>query len=332
MKHANISFFVPHVGCPNQCSFCSQRQISGTENLPQPQDVHTVCRQSLAQMGERAADAEIAFFGGSFTMIARDYMCALLEAASLYIGPGKFSGIRFSTRPDGITPEILQLLSGYPITFIELGAQSLSDAVLQKNQRGHTAADVRSASCLIRQAGYGLGLQMMTGLYGSDDSADLKTARHIVRLRPDAVRIYPTVVMRGTQLASLYEQGGYAPQSLEDALSLCARLLALFSENRIDVIRLGLHAQESLQAGMLAGPYHPAFRELCIQKLLSERILPYFSEKPLGRYRLVVSQRQLSAVTGHGAPLLRALSQKGFVIQVIPDKQLSDFHFYAEEV
>ena len=163
-KHKNLSIFVPHAGCPNQCSFCDQRSISGTQNPPTAEEVSALCDEFLPK--EKGDDYEIAFFGGSFTAIDREYMLQLLKAAYPFVQQGRAAGIRISTRPDCISTEILDILKQYGVTSIELGAQSMQDDVLKVNLRGHTEEDVVKASCLIKQYGFSLGLQMMTGLYG----------------------------------------------------------------------------------------------------------------------------------------------------------------------
>ena len=132
-KHRNIAIFVPHLGCPHRCVFCDQRAISGTLSAPAPEDVRRAAEIALSD-GETGG--EIAFFGGSFTAVDRDYMVSLLEAAQPYIRSGDFSGIRCSTRPDAVDPETLGLLKSYGVTAVELGAQSADDGILQKNGRG----------------------------------------------------------------------------------------------------------------------------------------------------------------------------------------------------
>ena len=162
MKKGNISVFVPHIGCPQKCSFCNQNTITGSHSVPTPDDVKNAVETALLKT---EYEYEIAFFGGSFTAIERAYMISLLETAKPYIESGKIKGIRCSTRPDAIDDEVLSLLKSYGVTAIELGAQSMNDAVLSANLRGHTADDVRNASRLIKKYGFELGLQMMTDLY-----------------------------------------------------------------------------------------------------------------------------------------------------------------------
>lgn len=217
MKHSNIAFFVPHVGCPHTCSFCNQRSISGTTVLPTARDIEKGCRQALTEITDRE-HTEIAFFGGSFTAIPRDYMLSLLKAAEPFCQEGMFSGIRISTRPDCISREMLELLREHHVTAIELGVQSLNDCVLALNERGHTAADVANAVPLIKAYGFSLGLQMMTGLYGDSKESTYRTAEKIIAYRPDTVRIYPTVVIKGTKLCEWYESGVYLPPTLAESV------------------------------------------------------------------------------------------------------------------
>ena len=282
MGHANISVFVPHIGCPHQCSFCNQRSISGQQMAPTPQTVRATCEEAIRLRAGKLRDTELAFFGGSFTAIERGYMISLLEAAQSFLGEGGFAGIRISTRPDAVDGEILRLLQQYGVTAIELGVQSMNDRVLRANGRGHTAQDVVQAVDIIRQAGFELGLQMMTGLYESTVEDDWNTARQIAALSPKTVRIYPTVTIRGTELENLYRQGLYRPMELEQAVEECSGLLRFFTEREIQVIRLGLHAQESLMQDYVAGPYHPAFRELCEGRLYLKQALCQAERFPQG--------------------------------------------------
>ncbi len=322
MRHANLAIFVPHLGCPNRCSFCDQHRISGAGQPPTGEQVGQLCETAASQLRGRCPEAEIAFFGGSFTAIDRAYMCELLEAAAPYVGE-VFGGIRISTRPDAIDREVLELLARYSVRSIELGAQSMSDAVLSANQRGHTAADVERASALIRESGFSLGLQMMTGLYRADEQSDFETAERLAALRPDTVRIYPTVVMEGTRLAALYRAGEYRPQSLEQAVALGARLLGFFDGLGIRVIRMGLHAQESLVSGRVAGPYHPAFRELCEGRLMEQRLASLLSGRPQGAYIVCVSPKSVSKVCGHGGQGIAKLRALGYHIKVEQDRAMS---------
>lgn len=274
---------------------------------------------ALISLKENSFHSEIAFFGGSFTAIDREYMKTLLDATVPHID--RFKGVRISTRPDCIDDEVLDLLKTYRVTTIELGAQSMDDAVLLANDRGHTAEDVRRACELIKSRGFDLGLQMMTGLYKSTPDSDLQTAREFIALQPFCVRIYPTIVMKGTRLGDLYEQGLYQPQTLEEAVALCARLIRLFEENGVRVIRVGLHDSESLKENRLAGPYHPAFRELCESRIMLDQVIILLKNKAPGAYTLRVHPRSRSKMTGNKRSNLLALKEMGYEIQITEDER-----------
>ena len=285
MKHINVALFVVHKGCPHTCSFCNQRSISGSTVEITAAQVHEAAATAIKSLSEsEAAGGEIAFFGGSFTMVERGYMISLLEAAYEYVSKGIFKGIRLSTRPDGIDPEICEILKRYGVTAVELGAQSLSDRVLTMNERGHTAADVEAAHAMLRGYGFETGLQMMTGLYGSEDADSIETARRIVEMHPDTVRIYPTVVLRGTRLCELAESGEFKPKGLPETVELCSKLIPMFENAGIKVIRVGLHSGGGVEKGFVAGAYHPALRELCEGRIYLNAALERLDGLPSGRY------------------------------------------------
>lgn len=249
-------------------------------------------------------------------------MRSLLDATVPFID--RFKGVRISTRPDAVDDEVLSLLRSYRVTAIELGAQSMSDEVLAANDRGHTADDVRRASKLIKSYGFELGLQMMTGLYGSFDALDRYTAEEFIKLRPDTVRIYPTIVMDGTRLGELYKAGLYQPQDLHSAVELCAALIPLFEANGVRVIRVGLHDSESLKENRLAGPYHPAFRELCESRIMLEKAMELLQAFPHGTYTLRVNPKSRSKMTGNRKANLIALRDLGYEIKIEEDIRIKD--------
>lgn len=319
MKHANISFFVPHVGCSRQCSFCDQRAITGGAVPPSPEDVAKTCAEAAKQLGSRVQNTQIAFFGGSFTAIPREYMISLLEPASKAVKEYGFTGIRCSTRPDAIDREVLELLSQYGVTAVELGAQSMDDKVLEMNRRGHTAAQTAQAARLIQSFGMELGLQMMTGLYGDTEETALQTAESIIALHPDTARVYPTVVLPGTALAELYERGEYRPQTLEEAVSLCARLLPRLEDAGIRVIRVGLHAERDVEVRKLAGPYHPAFRELVQSRVFLNSLLPVLEQRGAGSYTVKVHPKTISVALGEKRSNVERLKGRGFSVDFVQD-------------
>lgn len=323
MKHANVSVFIPHLGCPHQCSFCSQREISGEQSQPDERDVVRVCEQFKNSAHSRFGRAELAFFGGSFTAVEREYSERLLRAAAPYLESGLFFGIRVSTRPDCIDGQTLDFLKKRGVTSVELGAQSMSDEVLAKNRRGHTAHDVIRASKLIRESGLELGLQMMTGLYGSGMAKDMKTAGELAALEPRTVRVYPTLVLRGTPLEKLWRSGAYRPQTLPAAVGLGARMLKLFTSRGISVARMGLHAERSLEKALLAGPYHPAYRELCEGALMRHNAHKQLRRLGAGSYALYCSPQSVSKLCGHGARAAQMFKRLGYDVKIKTDASLS---------
>lgn len=325
-RHANISVFVPHIGCPNMCSFCNQRHITGINSAPQPEDVVNSVNTAVKSPRYNPLNTEIAFFGGSFTAINRNYMMSLLETAYTYVKNNVVSGIRISTRPDAVDDNILTLLKDYGVTTVELGAQSLNDNVLSSNNRGHTAADVINSSKLIKKYGFGLGLQMMTGLFNDCAEFDILTAESIIDLEPDAVRIYPTIVLKNTDLAALYYDKKYHPQTLEEAVTLCSKLLVMFYNANISVIRLGLHSIE--EDSYIAGPWHPAFSELCYSRIFFEKAIKSIT-KP-GDYNIYVNPSDISKMTGQHKDNIIKLQQLGFNCTVKPDSSLNCFDIKAE--
>lgn len=323
MKHGNISIFVPHNGCPHQCSFCNQRSITGIQYQPTESDVDNAVREALSY--PKRYNYEIAFFGGSFTAIDREYMISLLKCAYKYVENKTVSGIRISTRPDAVDDEVLDILKEYGVTAVELGAQSMCDDVLMMNRRGHTATDVKNASRLIKAYGFSLGLQMMTGLYGSDFEKDIFTAKEIISLSPDTVRIYPTVTLDKTHLGELYKSGEFKPVSLSESVNLCALLLKMFSENNIEVIRLGLHYSEDLEKGMLFDNYHPAFKELCENRIMLDEFERIVREKNFekgSRLNVYVNPSSVSKFVGQKRANILKIGEMGFDVRLVQDSEL----------
>ncbi len=324
--HSNISIFVPHIGCPNMCSFCNQRHITGKKTPPNVQDVINSVNVAIQSKNYDPLTTEIAFFGGSFTAINRNYMLRLLKVAYKFVCDGIVSGIRISTRPDAIDEEILFLLKQYGVTSIELGAQSLNDTVLMLNNRGHSAKDVVNASNLIKKHGFSLGLQMMTGLFGDTYENSIYTANEIIKLRPDTVRIYPTIVLKNTDLAALYDDKKYKPQTIDEAVELCSELLIMFKDANIKVIRLGLHSIED--NSYIAGPWHPAFSELCYSKIYLKNVKKLLLQE--GKYTLYVNKSNISKMIGQNKCNINLLKKIGFDCIVKGDDELLEYDIRVE--
>ena len=272
MRHVNIPVFIPHLGCPNNCVFCDQRQISGCLSF----DESGVKKQIKEVLSTLSAEdeAEIAFFGGSFTGIDRDLMIRLLEISDGFVASGKAGSVRCSTRPDYIDDEILGILKAHGVKTVELGIQSMSDKVLSSSKRGHTAARSVEACRMVKAAGFDLIGQMMIGLPDSTPEDEIETAKAICSLGADGARVYPTVVFASTELAEMSRDGRYAPLSVEDAVQRTASVLDVFDKAGVSVIRVGLCSGENLSSpeSVVGGANHPALGELAMGELFYRRI------------------------------------------------------------
>ena len=246
-------------------------------------------------------------------------MLRLLSKAKELVKKYNMQGIRISTRPDCVNLEVLNILKKYLVNSIELGAQSMDDVVLYKNQRGHTKDDIIFASKLIKENAFELGLQMMTGLYASSYEKDVKTAQELIDLKPKTLRVYPTVVFKDTVLFDFYKTGKYIPQSLEKAVDLCSEIIEMCERNGVDLIRLGLHSSDELK-NAVAGINHPAFTELCRSNLFLRKIKQVLIKK--GEYTILVNPKEISQAIGQKRDNIQKLKQLGFDVKIKADSQI----------
>ncbi len=307
MRNYNIPIFIPELACPNQCVYCNQRRITGHDKPPEVGDIKDIVKAYLATMPDRDKHVELAFFGGNFTGLPKEIQHAYLSEASSLLEQGAINGIRLSTRPDYIDQEVLDLLVQHHVSSVELGAQSLDDDVLKLSERGHTAKDVETASQLIRNANIDLVLQMMTGLPGDTFEKTMYTASKIRELGATATRVYPALVIRGTHLEKMMQQGDYHPLSLEETIARCKELVRYFEKHNITILRLGLHPSEGLISGceMTAGPFHPALKELVMTALWEDAFTTLSSDdnkqNQTKELTVTVAPAQLNAAIGHKA-------------------------------
>ncbi len=312
-----IPFFLPHAGCPFTCVFCNQWEISGTGEIIRPEDIRAQVLEYLHAHKGKCTRTEVAFYGGSFTGIEQELQQKYLEAAYALKQEGLIQGIRLSTRPDYIDRNNLENLLAYGVTTVELGIQSLADEVLTMSQRGYTAECVARAAGIIREYPLEMIFQLMLGLPGDNPDRARYTAAQTIRLKPDGVRIYPAVIMKGTTLEKWYRAGLYQPWSLEEAVTIGTEWLLAFNAYGIKVIRLGLQAADNLtnEADLVAGPYHPAYGELVQSRLLLAQlrslINKFFIETGTedGLLSIYCHPRDLSKVAGQKRSNLRILSE-----------------------
>ncbi len=319
-KHKTIPIFVSHMGCPNDCAFCNQRTITGKSSAVTPEMAEKIICDALATI-PKGSEVEIGFFGGSFTGIDRTLQEELLSVANEFIACGSVQAIRLSTRPDYIDEEICSMLKTYGVTTVELGAQSMEDCVLEKSMRGHTQEDTVRAANMIRASGINLGLQMMTGLPGDTNEKSLATAKKIIDLKPSCVRIYPTLVLKGTRLEKWYLAGEYVPQTLDEAVSLCAQLKTLFEAENIPVIRMGLVASDNIspEKDVVAGPFHPAFGELVQSEIYFEKLKNAVTQD----CSIVVHPSSLSSFCGNKKRNIERLKKLGFSVSFVQDTNIA---------
>jgi histone acetyltransferase (RNA polymerase elongator complex component) len=277
VKHYIIPIFVPHQGCPFKCVFCDQKKISGSmgnENAKEIIEEHLKTLKGKTDI----ESVEVAFYGGSFTAIETHKQLKLLSLIKPYIMSGLVDSIRLSTRPDFIDQNILDYLKQHGVKVIELGVQSMDDKVLKMSGRGHNSECVYKSAQLIKKNSIKLGIQLMPGLPGDNAQTILETTNKIIKIRPDFIRIYPTVVIKGTELEEKLVNKQYQPLNIEETVKICAEMYMKFKDNNIKIIRLGLQSSKNMEKMyVVAGPYHPAFGELVINKvsyiLMEQQIL-----------------------------------------------------------
>ena len=257
-----IPIFLPALGCRERCLFCNQKAL--TEGPPSPFSVRNFVETSLAKIpnNKKNREKQIAFYGGSFTAIHRDDQVRYLKEVQPFLASGLVDSIRISTRSDALAEETLSLLKEYGVKTIEIGVQSMIDEVLSLAHRGHRAEDTASATLRLRQWGFEVGHQLMIGLPGDTCNRFLETLDRVIQLKPDFLRIHPTLVLKGAPLENLWREGGYSPLSLEEAIDWLKRGLVRLENSSVSVARVGLQPTLELERDYLAGPYHPALRQL----------------------------------------------------------------------
>lgn len=330
-KEYIIPIFVPNLGCPMECTFCSQEKITGKQTNVTAKDVKETIEYYLKNFKDDSKYVEVAFFGGSFTGIDMKVQKELLEAANEYILSGKVNSIRISTRPDYINKEILKMLKKYKVKTIELGVQSSNDYILSKSKRGHNFEAVKKASKLIRRYMFKLGHQMMVGMPESTELDEINTAKDLIKLKPKMVRIYPVLVIKGTELANEYKEGEYTPLTIDQAVERCKEIIYMFRKKRIDVIRVGLQNTDEItdpskdKSEVIAGPYHPAFRQLVDDSMWYDSIAEKIKKinMKVKKVEIEVNPEFTSNIIGHKKENMKKLKEM-YDVEVIvkPDENM----------
>lgn len=341
MRHFTIPIFIPELACPNRCIFCNQQKISGALCLPGKQEIVATIESHLNTIPEGSV-IELGYFGGNFTGIEPDMQKFFLSVSKAYLDRGLISGIRISTRPDYISETSLTLLKDFGVSTIELGAQSLDDDVLKSSGRGHSVEDIRQAAYLILTNGFHLGLQMMIGLPGDSKEKALSTARKIIDFGAESTRIYPTLVIRDTELEEQFLKGVYVPLTLEEAIDWTKEIVCLFEEAGVTILRIGLHPSEGLLSGenLLAGPFHVAFGEMVSSAIWREKFKGFISAKAAelstldgkkNQLKIEVPVGQANAAIGHRAENKKWLLDYYSKVRVTENDQLCGREFIISE-
>lgn len=320
-------------GCPFECVFCNQHNITGQHNEMSDDEIVAKIESHLSTFPDNDNIVEIGFFGGSFTGLPIEVQQHYLKLVQPWIDSHRVGGIRISTRPDYINDEILSMLKNDGVKTIELGVQSMSDIVLRKSGRGHNADDVRKAAAMIKSYAFSLGMQMMIGLPGDTLIQSLQTAEEIIRLGAESTRIYPALVIRNTSLETLYRQGRFEPLPLDEAIDWCSRIVPLFEKAGVKILRLGLHASEGILHGneLVAGPFHVAFGEMVFSKIWNN-ILIHLQPGSNAQLTILVPPAQLNYAIGHQGMNRKMMEQNFNIVKFKSDERLKDreFKFYFE--
>ncbi len=302
MKRYTIPIFIPELACPFRCIYCNQHVISGKISIPTNKQIKDTIASRLLTF-KRDAYIELGFFGGNFTGIPYEMQEELLSLVQPYIHEKKINSIRISTRPDYISPIVLAILKKYHVETIELGVQSMDDEVLSLSRRGYDSETVVKAAGMIREEGFNLGMQMMIGLPGDSKEKSRETAEAIVKLGAVCTRIYPTLVVKDTELSKMYQTGNYQALSMAQAIDWTKEPLRIFEENGITVLRVGLHPTEGFISGsdFLEGPFHVSFKELVLTEIWKDRLWEACAkEKDIRKNLLIsISKKDMNYAVGY---------------------------------
>jgi len=250
---APVSVLTPPHPCRGTCIYCPNDPSAPKSYLPDEPGVQRARRfrynpfeqtagriRALENIGHPTDKVELLILGGTWSDYPPDYqewfvrrcLDALnsVEAPSLEeaqrlneAAPHRQVGLVVETRPDCITLEEVRRLRRLGVTKVQLGVQSLDDRILSLNHRGHTVAQTRAAVRRLRLAGFKVVLHWMPNLYGATPESDLEDFRRLwddPALRPDELKIYPCLLIEGTELYDLWQQGRYRPYDEEALIRL----------------------------------------------------------------------------------------------------------------
>lgn len=241
-----IPVFIPHLGCKKLCAFCNQRDVTGVKE-PTLEDVENAVKSYLSWSKPRER-TEISFYGGTFTALPHEKMMNYIKKGVEFVENGTVNALRCSTRPDEIDEERVEILKNNHFETVELGVQSMSENLLDKMRRGHSAECVEKAVKLLKKAGISAGLQFMTGFPGETDEDVEISCASLSILKPDFIRIYPFVPLKNTPVFNDLEDEFAKMESVETILERTVTLFLAAMKEKIPVIRVGLPQSDDIPA------------------------------------------------------------------------------------
>ncbi len=300
--------FLPHLGCRQRCIYCNQHHITGKRSS------HTVSETIRSTLAPLEEPAEIALYGGSPLGLPFDDMARLFGLLGEY--KKNIKSVRMSAEPVKPDGPVIDLLRQSNVTTVELGIPVFSDEKLRALGRHHTVVDLYTTYEALTRAGIIVGLQVMVGLPNETLDDIRTTVRHLLKLKPRFIRIYPLVVLTGTPLESDYKANRFSPLSLEDAVVRALFIYLNAEAAGIKVIKMGLTENEFLKTEIVAGPYHPAFGYLVRSEAVYLSILKVCREKRFsGFVSILLSKKDVPHLTGYRRSNLKRFEEQGLQIE-----------------
>jgi len=322
-----IPIFLPQRACPQRCIYCNQRLAVGVARSPSPDEAKENIQRIIDQ-SEKCY--EVAFYGGSISAMSNDELENYLSAVGAVTPEKRILGIRISTRPDAVSPQTIKLFKRFGVKTVELGVQSLDEEVLSAVRRGHNAQSVYYSTHLLQDAGIAFGHHLMLGLPQQTGESFVSTVERTIELKPDTVRLHPTLVLEETELAEMWRRGDYIPMELETAVENCAWALEVFLSADIKVIRMGVQETDSLRSGVMSGPHHPSFGELVVSLMLRRRIEQAIKKKSPNKrqFSVLVPPQALSLFIGQRRSNIEHFQKdRGWEVEIKPAPQLKGYEF-----
>lgn len=318
--------FMPFMGCPSRCIYCSQDRQTGTGAKTLTEIYQDIKEQIPTFFAEKERQPmELAFFGGTFTALPFDWQLRFIELSASLKNNGYISRTRFSTRPDYINAAQLSKLKSAGLDMVELGIQTFSAYTLKRSARNYSPQTAREACQKVLQAGLSLGIQLLPGLPGSKQGNFQHDITETIKAKPDAVRIYPCLTVKGTGLEKLYKAGKYQPWPLPHTEEELAMALIRLWSNKIHVIRIGVAHEKGLDENIIAGPVHPALGQKARSQALYLHMCSRLAMQGTRVKHLTVPQKYSGEFWGHKGSLKELYATLGIWPEMVTFKDTAFF-------